>query len=110
MLLVVLGDRRAADQMPVILAAARDDDASVRVAAAAAISGIGGARAAGPEPDNRVTACVFSKHLQFLDYEEVGKTAKNMGFDGIDLTVRPRGHVLPERVEDDLPRAVQASN
>jgi sugar phosphate isomerase/epimerase len=31
-----------------------------------------------------------------------------MGFDGIDLTVRPKGHVLPERVADDLPRAVEA--
>ncbi len=82
--------------------------ASAALGAAAAISRIGGAKAAGAESDNRVTACVFSKHLQFLDYEEVGKTAKDMGFDGIDLTVRPRGHVLPERVEDDLPKAVQA--
>jgi len=31
-----------------------------------------------------------------------------MGFDGIDLTVRPEGHVLPERVETDLPKAVLA--
>jgi len=31
-----------------------------------------------------------------------------MGFDGIDLTVRTGGHVLPERVTDDLPRAVDA--
>jgi sugar phosphate isomerase/epimerase len=31
-----------------------------------------------------------------------------MGYDGIDLTVRPGGHVLPERVTDDLPRALEA--
>jgi sugar phosphate isomerase/epimerase len=31
-----------------------------------------------------------------------------MGFDGIDLTVRPKGHVLPERASEDLPRAVEA--
>jgi sugar phosphate isomerase/epimerase len=29
------------------------------------------------------------------------------GFRAVDLTVRPGGHVLPERVEDDLPRAVE---
>jgi sugar phosphate isomerase/epimerase len=31
-----------------------------------------------------------------------------IGFDGTDLTVRPGGHVLPERVEEDLPRAAEA--
>jgi sugar phosphate isomerase/epimerase len=30
-----------------------------------------------------------------------------LGYDGIDLTVRPAGHVLPERVADDLPKAVE---
>ena len=31
-----------------------------------------------------------------------------MGFDGVDLSVRPEGHVLPEKVERDLPKAVEA--
>lgn len=51
---------------------------------------------------------VFSKHLQWLDYRGMAETAAEIGFDGVDLTVRPRGHVSPERVEDDLPRAVEA--
>lgn len=51
---------------------------------------------------------LFSKHLQWLDYEGMAKAAKEMGFDGVDLTVRPKGHVLPEKVEEDLPRAVEA--
>ena len=51
---------------------------------------------------------LFSKHLQWLDYPNMAKTAREMGFDGIDLTVRPGGHVLPEKVEEDLPRAVEA--
>lgn len=51
---------------------------------------------------------VFSKHLQFLDYNELAEKAKEIGFDGIDLTVRPGGHVLPERVKTDLPKAVEA--
>jgi sugar phosphate isomerase/epimerase len=31
-----------------------------------------------------------------------------MGFNGLDLTVRRKGHVLPENVIDDLPKAVEA--
>ncbi len=50
---------------------------------------------------------VFSKHLQFLDYKALGKMVKEMGFAGADLTVRPGGHVLPENVEKDLPKAVE---
>jgi len=52
--------------------------------------------------------CVFSKHLQFLDYAELAKTCKEIGLDGVDLTVRKGGHVLPENVARDLPRAVDA--
>lgn len=51
---------------------------------------------------------LFSKHLQWLDYPGMAETARQMGFDGIDLTVRPNGHVLPERVSSDLPKAIQA--
>ncbi|MFA6946961.1 MAG: sugar phosphate isomerase/epimerase family protein [Pedobacter sp.] len=51
---------------------------------------------------------VFSKHLQFLNYADMADAAANIGFDGVDLTVRPKGHVLPERVEMDLPKAVEA--
>jgi len=53
--------------------------------------------------------CVFSKHLQFLpDYTAMAEVAAEIGFDGVDLTVRPGGHVLPENVENDLPRAITA--
>ena len=51
---------------------------------------------------------IFSKHLQWLDYKEMAKFVKEAGFDGVDLTVRPGGHVLPENVERDLPLAVEA--
>ena len=49
---------------------------------------------------------LFSKHLQFLDYNSMSEVTAEMGFNGLDLTVRPKGHVLPERVADDLPKAV----
>lgn len=55
---------------------------------------------------NNLTLCVFSKHLHWLPYAEMAKAVKQMGFDGVDLSVRPDGHVVPERVNEDLPRAV----
>ena len=59
--------------------------------------------------ENRIEEiCVFSKHLQFLDYDEMAETAAEIGFDGVDLAVRPGGHVLPDNVTNDLPRAVRA--
>ena len=51
---------------------------------------------------------IFSKHLQFLNYRDMAEAAAEMGFDGVDLAVRPKGHVLPERVENDLPKAAEA--
>lgn len=63
-------------------------------------------RAAAPVDDLEVH--IFSKHLQFLDFSEMAEAAAELGFNGIDLTVRPGGHVEPERVEDDLPKAVDS--
>ena len=56
----------------------------------------------------RLKIHIFSKHLQFLNYRDMANAVAELGFDGIDLTVRPKGHVLPERVEDDLPKAIAA--
>jgi sugar phosphate isomerase/epimerase len=56
----------------------------------------------------RPMLCMFSKHFPELSYDELGKTCRDLGFAGVDLTVRPKGHVLPERVVEDLPRAVDA--
>ena len=38
----------------------------------------------------------------------MSKVAADLGFDGLDLSVRPGGHVEPENVEQDLPRAIEA--
>ncbi len=64
--------------------------------------------AAAAETKKLTKICIFSKHLQWLDYQGMARTAADIGFDGIDLTVRPDGHVLPQRVREDLPKAVQA--
>jgi sugar phosphate isomerase/epimerase len=52
--------------------------------------------------------CLFSKHLPELNWSDLGRAVKDAGFEGVDLTVRPGGHVLPERAADDLPRAIEA--
>ena len=78
------------------------------VVAGAVAPVIGSAATGRTSKKSQFKICIFSKHLQWLDYKAMAQTAAEVGFDGIDLTVRSKGHVLPERVEDDLPRAVEA--
>src|ERR1041385_6630902 len=52
--------------------------------------------------------CAFEKPLLFLSYDETADLFAELGFDGIEAAVRPSGHVLPERVEEDLPKFVEA--
>jgi sugar phosphate isomerase/epimerase len=62
-----------------------------------------------PFPNQKdIPLCIFSKHLQWLDYFEMAQATADLGFDGVALTVRPGGHVKPDRVEIDLPKAVDA--
>lgn len=59
-------------------------------------------------PDAARPVCIFSKHLQWLPVADMAKTAADLGFDGVDLTVRKGGHVDPIRVAMDLPKAVDS--
>jgi L-ribulose-5-phosphate 3-epimerase len=59
-----------------------------------------------PAAENKVS--VFSKNLQWLHYRELGGVAAEIGFDGVDLTVRPGGHILPENAEKELQDAVKS--
>lgn len=53
---------------------------------------------------------VFSKPLHWLSYADTAAMIKAAGGTGIDYTVRTaQGHVLPEKVQEDLPRAVEAA-
>ncbi len=60
-----------------------------------------------PQGMSRRKISIFSKHLQWLDYQGMADAASKIGFDGVELTVRPGGHVLPENVERDLPKAIE---
>ena len=61
---------------------------------------------AADERSAKLKVCIFSKHLQFLQGADLAQAAAQIGFDGIDLTVRKGGHVEPERVKQDLPPLV----
>lgn len=52
--------------------------------------------------------CAFTKHLQGLPYDQIADIAAEVGLDGIEAPVRPKGHVEPERVTEDLPKLMEA--
>jgi sugar phosphate isomerase/epimerase len=54
------------------------------------------------------TFVMFSKMLGELSIAQAARRMKAIGFAGVDLTVRPGGHVRPEKVASELPEAVKA--
>jgi L-ribulose-5-phosphate 3-epimerase len=65
----------------------------------------------GPWTGGPTVIHVFSKPLYWMRYAETAALAKAAGYGGIDYTVRvAQGHVLPEKVKEDLPRAVEAAH
>jgi sugar phosphate isomerase/epimerase len=58
-----------------------------------------------PQTAKKLKVDAYSRHLQWLrTADEVAEATIEMGFDGVDLTVRPYpGHVDPEKVAQDLP-------
>jgi sugar phosphate isomerase/epimerase len=77
-----------------------------RFLAAAALSSAPAFAADSPRRPGPV--CFFSKHLATLSPREMARRLKAAGYQGIELTVRPGGHVLPDKVATDLPAAVEA--
>ncbi len=52
--------------------------------------------------------CVFTKPFQSLSYDELADRIAEMGFDGIEATIRDGGHIEPHEVPDELPKMVEA--
>ena len=53
---------------------------------------------------------MFSKGLQYLSVEKAAEKIAEMGFKGIDLTVREGGHIEPEEVREKLQMALRIIN
>jgi L-ribulose-5-phosphate 3-epimerase len=69
------------------------------------------ARAGAPPRDKAARpgpVCLFSKHLPKMQPGAMARAVKALGFEGIDLTVRPKGHVEPAAATEQLPAAVEA--
>lgn len=50
----------------------------------------------------------FTKPFQNIGFERTAEVVAEIGWSGIECPVRAKGQVLPERVEDDLPRLHEA--
>ena len=55
-------------------------------------------------PEKRFPIITFSKPFQTLDFADTADLLAEVGYDGIECPVRAKGQILPERVEEDLPR------
>ncbi len=56
------------------------------------------------QPAPKLKLSIFSKHLQFLQGEELAAAIEEIGFEGVDLAVRKGGHIEPENVKTELPK------
>ncbi len=61
-----------------------------------------------PAPVARHKLIAFSKPFQNLNAEQTADTVAEVGWDGVDIPVRPKGQVEPERAADELPAFVEA--
>ena len=50
----------------------------------------------------------FSKPFQKLSYDDTADVAAEVGWDGIECPVRPKGQIEPERAPDELPKLAAA--
>jgi len=58
--------------------------------------------------DKRFKIAGFTKPFQDLDFEQTAGVVARIGWDGIECPVRRGGQIMPERVEEDLPKLVEA--
>ncbi|MBN1421351.1 MAG: sugar phosphate isomerase/epimerase [Planctomycetes bacterium] len=73
----------------------------VRAAGAAAVL-------AGAEEEPRFPVIAFSKPFQKIGFDDTADLVADVGWDGIECPVRARGQIEPERVEEELPKLVEA--
>ena len=75
--------------------------ATSTLAAGALALGVQPARAASQQ---RFPIIGFTKPFQNLSYDETADVAAQVGWEGIELPLRAKGQIEPERVEEELPK------
>lgn len=51
--------------------------------------------------------CIFTKPFQHLSYEQLAEVMVELGSPGLELPLRPKGHIEPEKAADELPKMVE---
>jgi sugar phosphate isomerase/epimerase len=74
------------------------------LAAGAALATSPRSRASTPADQSRNQVCAFIKYLQPLGYEELADAIAEIGFDGIEATVRKDGYIAPAAAAEELPK------
>jgi L-ribulose-5-phosphate 3-epimerase len=67
------------------------------------------ARTAAVAAPTHTHLCLVSRHLQWTDVQEGAAAAAEGGCKAVAWTIRGGAHILPQNVERDLPRAVDAA-
>jgi sugar phosphate isomerase/epimerase len=58
--------------------------------------------------NRRNEICAFIKFVQSLSYDQLADAIAEIGFDGIEATVRRGGYIPPQRAGEELPKLVEA--
>src|SRR5690606_11936987 len=58
--------------------------------------------------ERKFELCAFEKFIQDLSYDELADVLAEMGFQGVEATVRRGGHIEAKNVEDELPKMHEA--
>ncbi|MEX1039529.1 MAG: sugar phosphate isomerase/epimerase family protein [Pirellulaceae bacterium] len=74
----------------------------------AGLAALTGSHLMAEETDQRSKLVTFTKPLQSLSYDDLADRIAECGFEGIEAPVRSGGHIVPEDVEEELPKMVEA--
>ena len=86
----------------------RREFVTATAAAAAVSAAVSPGLFAQGEEEKRFKIIGFTKPFQNLNFEATANTVAEIGWDGIECPVRPKGQIEPERAPDELPRLVDA--
>jgi sugar phosphate isomerase/epimerase len=76
-----------------------------RITTASALAAMG-VRPAPKKPKRSI--CAFIKFIQKLSYDDLAETIAELGFQGIEATIRPGGLIEPEDAPEELPKLADA--